>query len=208
VCRKACSARVRRKSQFRGRTHFWAGVYGVWVWPYCPVLRLCRRVLSQVKTDWLGRLTGHSVFSTENANITLFNKSQINVSALPHNFPSQRALLNLKKGFCICILSYTPLDSLSCINVESKDGTKFLTNMFIIPFNVECRLQECYAVSILYEPTLRRNTARWTWNHPIQFRMPSPGMLRHVGLVRIDVSEEHSTSIVRTTRIFAACAGW
>jgi hypothetical protein len=31
--------------------------------------------------------------------------------------------------------------------------------------------------------------------------MPSSGMLCHVDLVRIDVSEEHSTSIIRVTRI-------
>jgi hypothetical protein len=31
--------------------------------------------------------------------------------------------------------------------------------------------------------------------------MPSPGMLRHVALVRTDVPEERSTSIIRVTRI-------
>jgi hypothetical protein len=31
--------------------------------------------------------------------------------------------------------------------------------------------------------------------------MPSSGMLRHVALVRIDVSEEHITSIIRVTTI-------
>jgi hypothetical protein len=31
--------------------------------------------------------------------------------------------------------------------------------------------------------------------------MPSSGMLRHVALVRADVSEERSASIIRVTRI-------
>jgi hypothetical protein len=31
--------------------------------------------------------------------------------------------------------------------------------------------------------------------------MPCSGMLRHVALVRTDVSEEHSASIIRVTRI-------
>jgi hypothetical protein len=42
---------------------------------------------------------------------------------------------------------------------------------------------------------------QWLW------RMPSSGMLRRVALVRIDVSEERITSIMRVTRNFAACFG-
>jgi hypothetical protein len=38
-------------------------------------------------------------------------------------------------------------------------------------------------------------------NTMILWRMPSSGMLRHVALVRTDVSEELSASIVRATRI-------
>jgi hypothetical protein len=34
-----------------------------------------------------------------------------------------------------------------------------------------------------------------------ELRMPSSGMLRHVALVRADVSEEPSASIIRVTRI-------
>jgi hypothetical protein len=38
--------------------------------------------------------------------------------------------------------------------------------------------------------------------HKIQRRMPlSSGMLRRVALVRTDVSEEHSASVIRMTRI-------
>jgi hypothetical protein len=32
-------------------------------------------------------------------------------------------------------------------------------------------------------------------------KMPSPGLLRHVAIVRTDVSEEPSTSIIGVTRI-------
>jgi hypothetical protein len=37
----------------------------------------------------------------------------------------------------------------------------------------------------------------WWWLR----RMPPSGMLRHVALVRTDVSKEHITSIIRVTRI-------
>jgi hypothetical protein len=32
-------------------------------------------------------------------------------------------------------------------------------------------------------------------------KMPSSGMLRHMAVVRTDVSEEHSASIIKVTRI-------
>jgi hypothetical protein len=38
-------------------------------------------------------------------------------------------------------------------------------------------------------------------NYLLSLRMPSSGMLRHVALVRSDVLEEHSTSIIKVTRI-------
>jgi hypothetical protein len=46
-----------------------------------------------------------------------------------------------------------------------------------------------------------QNSSQLVLNKDLLRRMPSSGMLRHVVLVRTDVSEELSTSIIRVTRI-------
>jgi hypothetical protein len=64
-----------------------------------------------------------------------------------------------------------------------------------------------------YKKALDCLTQQTSWSHqelwltcyvsgPVpSWRMPSSEMLRHVALVRTDVSEEHSASIIRVTRV-------
>jgi hypothetical protein len=59
---------------------------------------------------------------------------------------------------------------------------------------------KCWALSECYGFSAQKTTVRKFENGVLTWRMPSSGILRSVILVRTDVSEERTASIIRVTR--------
>jgi hypothetical protein len=53
---------------------------------------------------------------------------------------------------------------------------------------------------LVYKAQLQRSWIMSRTSDSIYLRVPSTEMLRHVALVRADVSEKHSASIIRVTQ--------
>jgi hypothetical protein len=112
-----------------------------------------------------------------------------------HHFKAKKILLSPLNTYFFSTVSFPT-------RITNTTKSAIDNNIFIVYWRMEK-----FELSPIY-------IRSWCANNVVPWRMVSSGMLRHVALVRTDVSEEPSASFIRVTRIdelvttLAATSNW